>query len=207
MNLKQPKFTSACNSNIQPFAAAIPACADISLQLPSPGVPLPAGPLPAANFAPTVDYPSLEVCTQLGSSSFVFGVAPVLQSGPKHVQASSPNAVGGPTSLIRSPVSVQSLCTVAPNSVSAPFATAAPSACASPLTPAASSSQSLPYSASSLASATARPPGSPSACALPSPVPACSALPVSALFVHSGPSKRRLLFVPGPKLAKRLKLG
>ena len=64
---------------------------------------------------------------------------------------------------------------------------------------------------SNLASATARLPGSPFACASPSPlpplVPASAALPVSTVFFGSGPSKRRLLFVPGPKLAKRLKLG
>ena len=102
LNLKKPKITSACNSNIQPFAAAMPACADISLQLPSPDVPLHACPSPAACFAPTVDYPSQEVCMKLGSSTFAFGIAPVLQSDSKHVQASSPDAVGGPHTLVSS---------------------------------------------------------------------------------------------------------
>ena len=91
---------------------------------PSLVVPLPACLLPATHRAPTVDYPSLEVCTQLRSSSFLYGIAPALHSDPKHVQATPHIAVDGPSSLVRSCDSVQSFCTVAPNSVSTPFATA-----------------------------------------------------------------------------------
>ena len=101
-------------SDCHSFDAALPDCAVLPLPLPSLVVPSPACPLPAAHLAPTVDYPSLAVCTQLRSGRFVFGIAPVLHSGPEHVQATSHIAVDGPTSLIRSPVSVQSLCTVAP---------------------------------------------------------------------------------------------
>ena len=83
------------------------------------------------------------------------------------------------------------LITIVPNSVFALPASARPDLVSA-----------SPSSASNLASATARPPG-----AFPAPLPASAALPVSALFVNSDPSKRRLLFEPGPKLAKRLKLG
>ena len=157
----------------------------------SPAMPAPACHVPSSHGL--VLDTSIQVCTQLRSNilSSFSGITPGLA-----VQATSPDAVGGPHTLIHSCASVQSFCSVAPNSGSASFATAVPLACAAPFAVAASSSQS------NLASATARPPG-----ALLSPVPASTALPVSALFVNSGPSKRRLLFEPGPKLAKRLKLG
>ena len=149
---------------------------------------------------------SIQVCTQLRSSSLssCSGIAPDL-----FVQASTPNAVGGPHASFRSSPSVQTFRPAAPNSVSAACAISAPHAYA---TPSATSSPSLlPTSASSLAVATARPPGAPSACAVHSPdipsVHANAVLSVSGPFANSGPSKRRLLFVPGPKLAKRLKLG
>ena len=188
-------------SDRRSFHAATHDSASHSLPLPSPVVPSPAWPLHAFHRSPTVDYPSREVCTQLGSSSLVS------HSVCKHVQASTHIAVDGPSSVISSSDCNQSFCAAAPNSDFAPSATALPPACASSDTPAACCSQPQPTCARSLASATARPPGPPFACASPPPVPACPAVPVSALFANSGPSKRRLLFVPGPKLAKRLKLG
>ena len=154
---------------------------------------------------------STQVCTQLrsGSLSRLSGIAP--DRADSTVQTSC-SAVAG-FSPLSSGLSVGSLsfCTVAPNSLAAPHAYASPPVCASPSALASSSPFLLPSSASSLPSDTARPPGAPSACALPSPVlspvPAITAFPVSGPFANSGPSKRRLLFVPGPKLAKRLKLG
>ena len=97
-HFKKPKITPACSSEFHSLDAATPDCAVLPLPLPSLVVPLPACPLPAAHLAPNVDYPSLEACTQLRSSSFVFGIAPVLHSGPEHVQATSHIAVDGPTS-------------------------------------------------------------------------------------------------------------
>ena len=90
LTLMKPKIIPAHNSSTQPLATAMHDCAGSALQLPSPDVTLHACPSPAACFSPTVDYPSQEVCMKLGSSSFAFGIALMLQSDSKHVQASSP---------------------------------------------------------------------------------------------------------------------
>ena len=177
-----------------------------------PDMPSPACHVPSPHLL-TVDTSS-QVCTQLGSDS-LSGIAPdrafvcssVHSSVPQSVQQMSPTAVGGRFSSVSSNTfacTSRHVIPVAPNSVYTLHASARPAPAS---LPAASASLGLrpldlPSSASSLASASARPPGT-----LPAPVPASAALPVSALFVNSGPSKRRLLFEPGPKLAKRLKLG
>ena len=122
------------------------------------------------------------------------------------------SAVAGFSTLSTSVfVDLQSLVTVAPNSFSAPRAHASPPACASPFTPAPNSPQMLPSSASSLASATTRPPGSPSACALPSPelssVPASTALPMSVFLSPVTPPRGGCCLCLAPSLPNGLSLG
>ena len=216
-------------SDTQPCSNKVLAIAGRSSPAPLPAAHAPACHLPAIHVlnkslpampSPTCHVPSphvltgdtsSQVCTQLGSDS-LFSLSGI---APEHAGCTVPtscSAVAG-LSPLSANLSVGSLSfsTVAPTSISAPHAYASPSACASPSAPATSSPCLLPSSASSLAVATARPPGAPSASALPSPdtpsVHANAVFAVSGPFASSGPSKRRLLFVPGPKLAKRLKLG
>ena len=142
------------------------------------------------------------------------------------VQQMCPTAVGGPLREIESfsvrdnsvsPVNSQ----VTPNSRAAAVSSVLPAPSApSPCPPASAS-------ASNLAAATGRPPGSPSACASAAPQfsslisalppdtcasPCATAAPPTpdtarAVNLSLGTSKRRLFFTPVPKLAKRLKLG
>ena len=126
------------------------------------------------------------VCTKLRNDS-----EPLLSCA---VQQLTPDAVGG-----------QFVCTSSSSSVCIDrhlIIVVSNSGCALPASARLAPASASPSSASNLASATARPPG-----AFPAPLPANAALPVSALFVNSDPSNRRLLFEPGPKLATRLKLG
>ena len=90
----RPMPDGLIESDHRSFLAATPDSAGHSLTLPSPVAPSPACPLLAFHCSPTVDYPSREVCTQLGSSSLVS------HSVCQHVQASTHIAVDGPSSLI-----------------------------------------------------------------------------------------------------------
>ena len=201
------------SSDTQPFAEELRVSASFSLHTPSPDLPAPACLLPASHIALT----SGQVCTQLGNDQHFFGIAPEQSVCERSsVQLTTPEAVGGP------PVADSSIgqCTISvelhANSVvpSSSVATC-PAACAAfapvPATPAHLCPLPGHFSLQHLPAATGRPPGSSAAAAvspgLPCAPPALALLPLSPVQLSISPSKRRLSFAFGPKLAKRFKLG
>ena len=180
-------------ADTQHFADMLPDNAGPSLHVPSPDSPAPACHSPASHLALT----SGQVCMQFRSCSFLGGIEPEHSvCEPSLVQQMSHEAEDGPTLSSQDcelgSVHVDS---VAPNSDFGSPDPATPCASAMPFAHA-------PDSPRFLAAATARPPGTTS---LPAPSAACATLvPVTAF---STASKRRLVFTPGPRLAKRFKPG
>ena len=179
-------------ADFQPFADMLSDNAGPSLHVPSPDSPAPACHSPAMLHSLT----SGQVCTQFGSSSFLGGIVPEQSVSDRlTVQQMSHAAVDGPALVSQScelgSVHVDS---AAPNSDFGLPNHASPSASALTFTHA-------PDSPRFLAAATARPPGTAFS---PAPSAACDSAPLPAF---STASKRRLVFSPGPRLAKRFKPG
>ena len=95
-------------SDRRSFNAAIPDCAGRTLPVPLHVVPSPACPLLAFHRAPTVDYPSQEVCMKLRSSSCALGITPAVHSDSEHVQLTPHSAVDGPANSFSSSDIIQS---------------------------------------------------------------------------------------------------
>ena len=164
--------------------------------------------------APDVSYG--QVCMKLRSSSLRASLECGLSPEVASVQQMPCNAVAGLLSTSSQctflHASVSS--TVAPNSNFMPNPSCSQAACALPFSP-------VPSSTSELPAATGRPPGcdfaQPSLPVSAMPPAACAPLlataappapvPARAVNLFIGPSKRRLIFTPGPKITKRLKLG
>ena len=195
-------FGSQTSTGISPVSA-FP-----SMFLPSPGMPAPACLLPASIHVLTTS----QVCTQLGSDQLHV-------SAHLDVQSSSHAAVDGPSTI----TSCSSQCKVSgvqhANSVASSASDAACLAASAALTPApaisapsctltghSSLQHSGHHSLQHLPAATGRPPGSSDDTAVsPCPSPALALL-VRPVQLGLSPSKRRLSFPLGPKLAKRFKL-
>ncbi len=209
-----------------------PASTGHSLPLSSPCMPSPACLEPPSHLlltdasvrsrgrpGPVLSAPDAsdgQVCTKLRSSSLRASLECGLSPEVSSVQPTPCNAVAGlHSSSSQCTILHASLSsTVAPNSNFMPVPSCSQAACALPFTP-------VPSSTSELPAATGRPLGcdftQPSLPVSALPPDACAPLfataappapvPARAVNLVIGPSKRRLIVTPGPKIAKRLKLG